>query len=479
MDPTHDRGDSEADLDLSTDSEYESRPEVPKGSRKPKANVSASVDDQISALAWHSRKLKLSDELSGQQPLEEREKDRSGWATRDQVLDDRTRLILLRLINNEDLAEVHGCLATGKEANVYHALKSVASGAAPQHRAVKVYKTSTMQFKARSKYVEGDHRFQSGYNNSSSRAIARQWAEKEMRNLQRIHRASIPSPTPIKLRQHVLVMGFIGDRHGTPAPRLKDVRLEGDGVETRWRGLYGQLLRYMRTLHRECQLVHADLSEYNILYHEDRLHLIDVSQSVEPSHPEYLAFWRSDIKNVTSFFSRQGVDVLPEKTVFDYVMNESNDVDLEEMLEQGGVPLGTLETGSAEADVDVEVFRRQHLSRTLHELQEPDSCADQIAKDGRDEAPYQRLLADRNGPRSEAHSEHDPDQSSDSDEGAASAEGSSASSTHRPRGKRFEDKEEKRAHKRQVKEEKREKRREKMPKSVKKSLVKRTAHKKH
>ena len=35
---------------------------------------------------------------------------------------------------------------------------------------------------------------------------------------------------------------------------------------------------YMRRLHHCCKLVHGDLSEYNMLYHQGQLFLIDVSQ---------------------------------------------------------------------------------------------------------------------------------------------------------------------------------------------------------
>lgn len=43
-----------------------------------------------------------------------------------------------------------------------------------------------------------------------------------------------------------------------------------------------QCVKMMRTMYSECKLVHADLSEYNILYFEKNLYFIDVSQSVRP-----------------------------------------------------------------------------------------------------------------------------------------------------------------------------------------------------
>jgi RIO kinase 1 len=50
--------------------------------------------------------------------------------------------------------------------------------------------------------------------------MVKMWAEKEFRNLNRLQQAGIFSPRPTLLRQHVLVMQFIG-KDGIAAPRLK------------------------------------------------------------------------------------------------------------------------------------------------------------------------------------------------------------------------------------------------------------------
>jgi RIO kinase 1 len=73
----------------------------------------------------------------------------------------------------------------------------------------------------------------SGYNKSSNRAMVKVWAEKEFRNLRRIHAAGIPCPEPIYLKAHVLVMSFLGNNKGWPAPRLRDVEFESDDATAR------------------------------------------------------------------------------------------------------------------------------------------------------------------------------------------------------------------------------------------------------
>ena len=134
-------------------------------------------------------------------------------------------------------------------------------------------------------------------------------------------------PEPIKLKLHVLIMEFLGDKRGWAYPRLRDARLSGDDVEDQWRNLYIQLLGIMRRMYHICKLVHADLSEYNILYNDKKLYIIDVSQSVEHDHPRALEFMRMDIKNVGDFFRRQGIDTLQDRAIFDFITASTGPVE--------------------------------------------------------------------------------------------------------------------------------------------------------
>ncbi|KAL2351575.1 RIO1 family-domain-containing protein [Cryomyces antarcticus] len=477
--------------------------------QKPTANTRVSVDDQMSSLTKHAGKLKLSAAESGLGSRNEKTGDKSDRATSEQVLDPRTRMILLQMINRNVVSEVNGCLSTGKEANVYGAVSlppEDSEDRTPLHRAIKVYKTSILVFKDRSNYITGEHRFRTGYNKSSNRAMVKVWAEKEFRNLRRIHATGIPCPEPIYLRLHVLVMGFLGDRRGLPAPRLKDVEIEND-AETKWQELHMQLLGYMRILYQKCRLVHADLSEYNILYHQRKLWIIDVSQSVEHDHPRSLEFLRMDIKNISDFFRRKGVDTLAERTVFGFVtaakgaMDEPGmSEDVNQLYEQRA-EAGTEDQALADEEVDNEVFRKQYIPQTLEQVYDVERDAEQIGRGEGDDLVYQALLAQKistpdpspsltqsaTEPSDEAADDDDTSASSDSEEDEELDENGdpirrgARNGDERPRGKRFEDKDAKKEHKKLVKESKREKRKEKMPKHVKKKLVAgsgRGAHKK-
>ena len=459
----------------------------PKANPQKKLNTQAYIDDQIASLSRHAAKIKLDDTAAGYIGKGAREKDKSDRATSEQVLDPRTRMLLLQMINRGVVSEIHGVVSTGKEANVYHAI-SYPEGDENEgkeiHRAIKVYKTSILVFKDREKYIEGEWRFRQGFNRNSNRAMVKVWAEKEMRNLRRLFSAGIPCPEPIYLRLHVLLMSFIGDKKGYPAPRLKDVEFDLDDAEMqkRWKDLYLQCLSYVRRMYHVCKLVHGDLSEYNMLYWKEKLWVIDVSQSVEHDHPRSLEFLRMDIKNVTDFFKRQGVDTLSERTVFGFVrtVNGSNEIyggvkKLEEIYSERA----TLnEEERQKAELEDEVFRQEYIPQTLTQVYDVERDAEKYNEGKGDELIYRALLAnkgvkldpnaeDENGSTEPSSSADDGNESDDEDDG----EREWVDKPSTLRGKRFQDKDEKKGRKQEVKEGKREKRKTKMPKHIKKQLV--------
>lgn len=290
-----------------------------------------------------------------------RAKDKADRATVEQVLDPRTRMILFKILNKGVICEINGCISTGKEANVYHA-----TNADGYERAVKVYKTSILIFKDRDRYVTGEFRFRHGYCKHNPRKMVKTWAEKEMRNLTRMHQAGIPCPEPIILRSHVLVMDFIGT-DGWPAPLLKDVTLS----ESKSRELYLQCIQIVRNIFWKCRLVHADLSEFNMLYQQDQLYVIDVSQSVEHDHPHALEFLRKDCTNVTDFFKKNGVCVMTVRELFDFVTDPNiTDDNVDDYLEKAQAIAANrgVEEESPEETVKEEVFKKAYIPRTLDQV---------------------------------------------------------------------------------------------------------------
>jgi RIO kinase 1 len=163
---------------------------------------------------------------------------------------------------------------------------------------------------------------------SNPRKMVKVWAEKEMRNYRRIHSAGIPTPEPIFLKSHVLLMEFLGN-NGWPSPRLKDANLS----ERHMREAYVQTILIMRHMYQRCNLVHGDFSEYNLLWHNNQVYVIDVSQSVETDHPAALDFLRKDASNVNDFFGKVGkLDVMNTRQLFDFitaVIEDNEDAEME------------------------------------------------------------------------------------------------------------------------------------------------------
>ncbi|KAG6278399.1 hypothetical protein E4U48_000563 [Claviceps purpurea] len=458
--------------------------------QKPTANTFASVDDQVATLSKHAAKIRL----DSVKQSDDKDKDKADRATSEQVLDQRTRMILLQMINRGFVSEVHGAISTGKEANVYGGvLVDDKTGDAIQ-KAIKVYKTAILVFKDRERYITGEHRFKGGFDKGNNRKMVKLWAEKEFRNLRRIYNAGIPCPEPITLKLHVLVMGFLGDKKGWAYPRLRDAVLTGDDVEQQWRSLYIQLLGVMRKMYQVCRLVHADLSEYNILYNKGLLYIIDVSQSVEPDHPRSLEFLRMDIKNVGDFFRRKGVDTLSDRAIFNFITTPEGPSDEPGVTETLETLYQTRETADdddeaavAELQVDNEVFRNQYIPQTLEQVYNVEKDVQKLHHGQGNDLVYKNLLADQVvQPKTEGEDAQegasDSDSDSDSDNGASLSSGDSVDESRfekgTPRGRKFEDKDEKKQHKQAVKEAKREKRKHKMPKHLKKKIVSSTSGRK-
>ncbi|CAJ1408745.1 unnamed protein product [Effrenium voratum] len=392
-------------------------------------------------------------------------------ATVEQVLDPRTMHVLSKFLKRGLFDEIHGCISTGKEANVYYATSADGS-----ERAVKVYKTSILVFKDRARYVEGEFRFRQGYCKGNPRKMVAQWAEKEMRNLRRLAAAGIPCPEVIDVRQNVLVMDFLG-QESNAAPRLKDT----DGLDSSaWQSLYIDCAVLMRKMMQQCRLVHGDLSEYNMLYFAGNLYIIDVSQSVESDHPHALDFLKRDCVNVNSFFGKRMLsEVIPVKRLFDFVVtrdlqrsarsaaNESLDVEAcKELLQDAA-------DGKFEDDaIEDEVFMQTWIPSNLNQVSDQRFLERELDKRQRgEEVLYERLLADNPEEGSDVQEpKEDADQAdSDEDEGGSESGDESKLDGHKPEGM------DKAEWKRKVKEEKREKRKEKVPKALKKRFRKQAA----
>ncbi|XP_017137400.1 serine/threonine-protein kinase RIO1 [Drosophila miranda] len=291
-----------------------------------------------------------------------RVRDKHDRATAEQVMDPRTRMILFKLLNRGLIQEINGCISTGKEANVYHA---VSKDGADEY-AIKIYKTSILVFKDRDKYVSGEFRFRHGYCKHNPRKMVRTWAEKEMRNYLRMRNSGVPVPEPILLRSHVLVMRFCG-RDGWPAPKLKDYELS----TSKARELYRDCVVIMWRIYNQCRLVHADLSEFNILMQDGQLVIIDVSQAVEHDHPHAFDFLRKDCTNISEFFRKKSVATMTVKELFDFITDQTiTEENMEQCLESISERIKDrdFDAITAQERIDEAVWQNTYIPKRLDEV---------------------------------------------------------------------------------------------------------------
>lgn len=407
-------------------------------------------------------------------------KDKADRATAEQVMDPRTRMILFKLLNRGSIKHIDGCISTGKEANVYHAIGNNDE----EHIAIKIYKTSILIFKDRDKYVTGEFRFRHGYCRHNPRKMVRTWAEKEMRNLVRLHTAGLPVPEPKLLKSHVLLMSFLG-KNGWPAPKLKDVDISNSKACQ----LYRDCIIMIWKMFNICKLVHADLSEFNMLYHEGQLYLIDVSQSVEKDHPHALEFLRSDCTNVTEYFRKKEVATMTVKQLFDFITDPSiTEKNMEEYLDKAA-ELTTARELTAEDLLDDEVFKKSYIPKNLYEVIDFERDINQ-AKSGETNLIYEKLLSlnceeenkeqeekseEKSNEESDSDCDSDSGSHSDSEEGKTTSASSKFVNSRRPRDESPASRNER---KKAIKEQKAEKRKSKVKKHIKKRKEK-IAHKPH
>jgi len=228
------------------------------------------------------------------------------------VFDKYTTENVVKLQAKGLFSEFVGIISAGKEANVYFA-----RGKDDVPLAVKIYKIDPQNTKWMKNYIIGDPRFKRIGN--STHKIIYTWSKKEYKNLKQLKRHNIRVPNPIHCVDNVLVMEYIGDKNGTPAPRLKDV---DEFYHPKL--LLKQILAYMRTMYLDAHLVHGDLSEYNILFWEDKPIIIDVSQGVSTYHINAPVFLKRDLINVLKFFSKfiPSSEMDDVDTVFGSIMTE-------------------------------------------------------------------------------------------------------------------------------------------------------------
>jgi len=229
----------------------------------------------------------------------------------DSVFDERTVFNLNKLLVNGPLERVEGIISAGKEANVY-----LGYNLRGEEVAIKIYKIDSNTSKWMRNYIIGDPRFKKIPKNISK--IIFLWASKEYKNLKRAYKVGLSVPNPLFIKNNILIMDYIGFQ-SIPAPLLKDIKKPRDPID-----LMNELLLFIKNLYQKAKLVHGDLSEFNILYHNQKPVVIDISQAVSIHHPKAEVFLARDIKNIFKYFEKLGIDTPKPEDFYYKVINYNN-----------------------------------------------------------------------------------------------------------------------------------------------------------
>ncbi|MCS7114908.1 MAG: serine protein kinase RIO [Nitrososphaerota archaeon] len=232
-----------------------------------------------------------------------KEKRSEEYEVLEEVFDRSTLMVIYDFLNSGTIDRIYGVVKAGKESRVYWGKDREG-----REIAIKIYLTVSAEFRrGMLKYIEGDPRFKNVKRDTRSLIFA--WAQKEFKNLEQALTAKVKVPKPIAVKNNVLIMEFIG-KNGVSAPSLKE-QLPQNPEKT-----YRVLLSYLKRLYRKAELVHGDLSEYNVMLWKGLPVLFDMSQAVPISHPMASFLLNRDIININRFFSRLGVEVLPVEEVY-------------------------------------------------------------------------------------------------------------------------------------------------------------------
>ena len=205
------------------------------------------------------------------------------------------------LIADGVIDEVLGRLKSGKEANI----SLVRRG--DDVIAAKVYKDrSTRSFKNNADYKEGrkvrNSRTQRAIDSGGrfGRDAAEQaWKSAEADALYKLVGSGVRVPEPVMFYEGVLLMDLVCDAEGRPAPRLIDVAIERDAAMGILADLVAQIISMLC-----CDLIHGDLSPYNILAAADGPTIIDFPQVISAVHSSRAEFFfLRDFDNIVRFFA--------------------------------------------------------------------------------------------------------------------------------------------------------------------------------
>lgn len=222
--------------------------------------------------------------------------------------------------DNNLISDVISRVKGGKEANVYVCVARPHVG--PELLAGKLYRPRMFRnLKNDAEYrVGGDIVGSDGKvmrKKREQRAVAKRtdfgqqvltgtWLSNEIATLGTLHAAGAKVPKPYSTGEQAILMEFLGER-GMPATTLNHITLGDDEA----RKLFHLVIDNIRLMLAN-NVVHGDLSAYNILYWQGDIRIIDFPQAVNPyKNPNAYRIFERDVERICQDFEPYGIDTRP------------------------------------------------------------------------------------------------------------------------------------------------------------------------
>src|SRR2546428_1247965 len=133
-------------------------------------------------------------------------------------------------------------------------------------------------------------------------AVHARWIAHELATLVRLADAGVTVPPPVEPTEDGYRMAFIGDG-ARAAPRLSETRLDPRTATRVWAELEEEVARMLAA-----DVVHGDLSAFNVLWWRGRAVLIDLSQAGDAlTHPAARDLLVRDVERLAGYFRRHRV----------------------------------------------------------------------------------------------------------------------------------------------------------------------------
>jgi RIO kinase 2 len=211
-------------------------------------------------------------------------------------------LAINALVQADVISSFGQSLGVGKEADVFDALN-----AEGRRIAVKFHRLGRISFR-QTRRTRGYTREHSSWLFQSHIA-----AEKEFKAMKLVYENGVSVPEPISQNRHVIAMGMI---EGAQLSKYKDIGKPEKVLK--------EILLNLKKAYVKAHLIHADISEYNIILNPDgHVLIIDWPQAVKTDHANAPELLERDLNNVLIFFSRKFNTKLALQEACKYVIGEA------------------------------------------------------------------------------------------------------------------------------------------------------------